>query len=322
VQAQGIVDTIRDPLLVLDERLNILSANPAFYKTFETARDETLGRSFFQLGNGQWNLPELELLLARVLPKTTLVVDFEVTTAFPQIGHRTMLVSAERLCHPDSGQRLILVTIIDATDQRTRERQSEVLLGETRHRIKNLLSVIQALARHTKVEDVSAQEFRDAFLSRFGALSRSLEASTAGRRSTLADLVRASLEPFLLQDDRITVGPAPEVWLQPNQSMAVGMVLHELATNATKYGALSSADGSVSIGWTAPPAEGGRRTVTLDWTERNGPAVQTPSREGFGSLLMRSAIERDLHGRIDLDFAPGGLRGQLVFDAGGEDDQA
>lgn len=318
VQAQGIVDTLRDPVLVLDEAFKVISANPAFYKTFETGRDDTLGRRFSELGDGQWNIPALGLLLEKVLPKTAIIVDYEVAARFPHIGERTMLASAERLCHPDSGQRLILLTIVDATERRARERESELLLGETRHRVKNLLSVIQALARQTKVEGASAREFRDTFLDRFGALSRSLEASMECKETTLADLARASLEPFLAQDGRLSIGPDPEVWLQSGQAMAVGMILHELATNAAKYGALSSPAGRVSIGWSATPAEDGRQRVKLFWAEEDGPEVEPPARDGFGSRLMRSAVERDLHGEMKRDFSPAGLRVVVTFDAGGE----
>lgn len=316
VQAQGIVDTIRDPLLVLDAGLKILSANPAFYKTFRSGRDDVLGKSLSELGDGQWNIPELSLLLERVLPKASIIVDYEVSTRFPDIGERTMLVSAERLCHPDSGQRLVLLTIVDATERRAHDHAREVLLGETQHRIKNLLSVVQALARQTSVEGVSAKEFRDTFLSRFGALARSLEASTATNETTLSGLARAALEPFLIGESCLSIGPDPEVWLSPGQAMTLGMILHELATNAGKYGALSTQSGRVSIGWSVAPVPDGGQHIELAWAEHDGPTIEPPDHDGFGSRLMRSAVERDLHGTIDTAFSPAGLRVVISFDAG------
>ncbi len=103
VQAVGIVNKIRDPLLVLDDKLCIVNASPAFHKTFQTSRDETLGNLFADLGSGQWNIPELRLLLEQVIPKSALVFDYEARADFPHVGQRAMLVSAQRLQHPDTG---------------------------------------------------------------------------------------------------------------------------------------------------------------------------------------------------------------------------
>lgn len=100
VQAVSIVNTLRDPLVVLDDDFRVLSASPAFYRTFSTNRDETIGTAFADLGNGQWNIPDLTFLLEQVIPKATSVVDYEVRAAFPHLGSRTMLVSAQRLSHP------------------------------------------------------------------------------------------------------------------------------------------------------------------------------------------------------------------------------
>lgn len=190
-----------------------------------------------------------------------------------------------------------------------------MLLGETQHRIKNLLSVVQALARQTSVEGVSAKEFRDTFLSRFGALVRSLEASTAANETTLSGLARAALEPFLTGESCISIGPDPEVWLTPGQAMTLGMILHELATNAAKYGALSTQGGQVSVGWSVMPVPDGGQRIELTWTEQDGPTIEPPDHDGFGSKLMRSAVERDLQGTFDAAFSPAGLRVEISFNA-------
>ena len=94
VQAQGIVDTIRAPLVVLDEALIVVNTNPAFLETFQVTRDETVGECFLNLGNGQWSNPELEILLREVIPKASAILDYEIVHTFPKIGRRTMLVSA------------------------------------------------------------------------------------------------------------------------------------------------------------------------------------------------------------------------------------
>ena len=156
VQAIGIVNTLRDPLLVLDGDLTIISANPAFYRTFQTSGDDTIGVPFPDLGNGQWNIPELRGLLDDVIPKSAAIIDHEVRADFPRVGLRTMLVSAQRLQHPEHGRRILLLSIVDATERRRVEEEKDILIGELDHRIKNLMAVTRALAAHTAVSGRSA----------------------------------------------------------------------------------------------------------------------------------------------------------------------
>ena len=124
IRATGIVDTIRDPLLVLAADLSVISANPAFYRTFATSSDETVGVPFSDLGDGQWNIEELNLLLREVIPKSASVFDYEVTATFPDVGQRTMLISAQRIEHPDSRQRVLLLSMVDAGGRKRTTRTS------------------------------------------------------------------------------------------------------------------------------------------------------------------------------------------------------
>ncbi|WP_367153800.1 PAS domain-containing protein [Mesorhizobium sp.] len=101
VQAQGIVDTVPDPLLVLDAGLTVQTANRAFFKTFAVERYQTIGEHLYELGNGQWDIPELRRLLSDVIPRSTAVIDYEVEHEFPGIGRKTMLVTARTLFNPD-----------------------------------------------------------------------------------------------------------------------------------------------------------------------------------------------------------------------------
>lgn len=158
IEAQGIVDTVPDPLLLLDENLCVQTASRAFFATFKVDRDETIGQHIYDLGNGQWNIPELRRLLEEVIPKSMALVDYEVEHTFPSIGVRTMLVSAHRLFHPDNNSRSLLLSIVDATDRRRLEVEKDVLLGEIRHRMKNLLALVQALARQTSIDGRSGEE--------------------------------------------------------------------------------------------------------------------------------------------------------------------
>jgi PAS domain S-box-containing protein len=140
--AQAIVDTIRNPLLVLDQDLRIVTANRAFYQVFRTKRQDVQGRPIYGLGDGQWAIPELRLLLEEVVPRHVVMEAYEIELDFPIIGRRAMLLHARELFDQRNARKLILLTIEDFTDRRTAEReiaqllhQKEILLQEMRHRV-------------------------------------------------------------------------------------------------------------------------------------------------------------------------------------------
>lgn len=163
VQAQGVVDTVPFPLLVLDGALCIEDVNRAFLRTFKVNRDDIIGKRIYDLGDGQWDIPELRRLLTDVIPKSTAVIDYKVEHDFPGIGKRTMLVTARTINQDDNGTTM-LVSFVDASDRTRREVEFEILLGELRHRMKNLLGLVRALANQTKADGVSAEVYREAFL--------------------------------------------------------------------------------------------------------------------------------------------------------------
>ena len=306
VQAQGIVDTLREPLLVLDQAGCVVTGNRAFFEKFRLDRDDTIGHSLFELGTGQWDIPELRRLLSEVLPKSVAVIGYEVTDEFAPLGRRTMLVSARRLIHPDNTSTNMLVTFEDVTDQVRKEAEKDILLAETRHRMKNLLAVVRALATQTEVEGRSAEEYRDAFLGRFEAVMRAEDLSPANAAETdLGTLVGQALEQA--GAERCRVEPGPPVALKTEQVLPISMILHELVINASKYGALSTPGGIVHLTWSVA-SEAGRNELCLDWREENGPPVTAPERAGFGTRLIEFSAERSLGGAAELTFKPAGLR--------------
>ena len=190
VQAQGIVDTLDIPLLVLDQGLCVTAANPAFLDAFAVDRDDTIGQTLFALGNGQWDIPELRTLLAEVVPKAAAVIDYQVTHDFPSIGRRTMLVGARRMAPPGGHGKDMLVTFEDVTESDRKNAERDVLLSETRHRMRNLLAVVRALAGQTRTEGRTGEEYRDALLGPLGALVRAQDTVlTVGSEADLADLL-------------------------------------------------------------------------------------------------------------------------------------
>ena len=238
VQSQGIVDTLQEPLLVLDRSMDILNANPAFFEKFGTNCEDTMGRNLFQLGDGQWDIPDLRRLLEFVVPKSVAVVGYEVTHDFPVIGRRTMLLNARRLTHPDHNSTEMLLVFEDVTGRHEEIAAKDILLAEMHHRMKNLLAVVRALASQTQAKDRTGEQYRDAFMGRFEALLNAQDLSLSNVQQTdLAAIVDTVLTP--IAGPRAVVTPGPGVKVATAQAVPVSMILHELTTNALKYGALS-----------------------------------------------------------------------------------
>jgi hypothetical protein len=137
--------------------------------------------------------------VAEIIPKSAAIVGYEVTAEFPTIGHRTMLVSARRLVHPDNNSTSILILFEDVTERRRSDAQKDILLAETRHRMKNLLGIVRSLANQTDVDGRSAEEYRQAFLGRFQAVAEAenlaLVSSAQTDLSTLIEQAFRSAEP-------------------------------------------------------------------------------------------------------------------------------
>jgi PAS domain S-box-containing protein len=306
VQAQGIVDSLEEPLLVLDQAGCVLTANRGFYQTFRVGRDDTVGRSLFALGNGQWDIPELRRLVAEIIPKLTAIVGYEVEAEFPSIGRRTMLVSARRLVHPDNNSTSILILFEDVTERLQREAQKDILLAEARHRMKNLLGIVRSLANQTDVEGRSAEEYRDAFLGRFQAVA---ETENLALASSAQPNLSALLEQALKSGgpERYRVIPGPPVNLKQTQILPMSLILHELVTNAWKYGAFSRQGGLVHLTWSLAKLDG-KTVLHIDWQEENGPPVTPPTRSGFGSRLIDISAVQGLGGTVELKYEPTGLR--------------
>ncbi len=172
--AQAIVDAGRDPQLVLDQNLHVVTANRAFRRTFRMTRQDIQGRPVYELGDGQWDIPELRLLLVEVAPQHAPMEAYEVERDFPGIGRRSMLLNAREVFNHGDARKLILLAIEDVTDRRDAERelgellqQKETLLQEMQHRIANSLQIIAGIlllkARTVKSEETRLH-LRDAHL--------------------------------------------------------------------------------------------------------------------------------------------------------------
>ena len=144
--AEAIVDTVREPLVVLDHDLRVIAASRSFYRTFAVAPRDTQGRRLYELGDGQWNIPALRTVLEEIIPRHRTVEAYEVEHEFPTIGRRVMLLNARQVLGEDGSSTALLLAIEDVTQRRDAERekdellrQKEVLLQEMQHRVTNSL---------------------------------------------------------------------------------------------------------------------------------------------------------------------------------------
>jgi two-component sensor histidine kinase len=189
------------------------------------------------------------------------------------------------------------------------EGRQKLLVDELNHRVKNTLATVQAIADQTLRTTREPVAFKQAFEARIMALSATHEllTATSWRSAALADVLQVELHPFGRDRYRLQ---GPDVDLAPNDALALGLIFHELATNAAKYGALAAPGGFVEIDWTLEDAPGARR-LSLAWRERGGPPVSPPKRRGFGSRLIARSLGPD--GRTELDFAPEGLACRIAL---------
>ncbi|MBB3999429.1 sensor histidine kinase [Aureimonas pseudogalii] len=197
----------------------------------------------------------------------------------------------------------------DRTEQRKSELQREELTQELAHRMKNTLAMVQAIATQTFRTAKSLDEGRDALSGRLIALGRAQDILTgSGADATeIRHLVDDALRPHRSGEGRIVVA-GPSLELSPDQGLGLSLAIHELATNAAKYGALSVAEGEVWIDWTIAAD----RSFTFHWRESGGPVVETPTRTGFGSRLIERIVAPYFDGTGKLTFDPSGARFDLT----------
>jgi two-component sensor histidine kinase len=201
-------------------------------------------------------------------------------------------------------------TAQDVTERKGREERERLLMSEINHRAKNMLSVVDAIAHQTATK--TPEDFIERFSERIQSLSanQDLLIRNAWQGVEIEALVSAQLAHFAdLMGSRIVAG-GPNLHLNAPSAQAIGLAVHELATNAGKYGALSTDAGRVEIGWGTDSG-----TFTISWTEREGPPVHGPQSRGFGTTVMETMAARSVDGAVDLEYAPSGVTWRLTCPA-------
>jgi PAS domain S-box-containing protein len=197
-------------------------------------------------------------------------------------------------------------TNTDITERLQAEEQRTLLINELNHRVKNTLATVQSLAMQTLREDVQNKEALALFNSRLAALSRAHDILTHEnwKGAQLRQIVDQSVAPFRTTD-RIDVG-GPDARVTPKQALALSIALHELGTNAMKYGALSDQGGRITLAWSVDHG-----ALHMSWRESGGPPVTPPTRSGFGTRLIERSLSNDLGGEARILYLPAGVVAQM-----------
>ena len=193
-----------------------------------------------------------------------------------------------------------------ALERRGLRERHELMIGELQHRTQNLFAAIGALARFTFPNDGDIAACRETFIGRVHALATAHAQMVSARGNAIHTLIGDALEPY--GRDQLIHMSGPPIRLAPDTASAMGMAIHELATNAVKYGALSNDAGTLDIVWDIAPRPGGEAWFSLIWNESGGPAVEPPTRRGFGVRAIERMLAQTINGTVQLDFRPEGLR--------------
>ena len=265
--AQGIVDTVREPVLVLDKELRVISASRSFYSAFKVSPEDTQGRLLYALGDGQWDIPKLRVLLEKIIPEQGVMEGYEVEHEFPGLGHRTMCLNARQVFHEGGADTTILLGMEDVTERRILERekdellrQKDVLLEEIQHRIANSLQIIASIIL-MKAKTVDSQETRvhlqDAHkrVMSIAAVQKQLHASgVSGPIEMLPYLSRLceTLASSMIGDTRPislkVVGEGGSA--TSRQAESLGLIATELVMNALKHAFFDdSSEGRITVAY-------------------------------------------------------------------------
>ena len=212
----------------------------------------------------------------------------------------------------DGKAQRIANIVMDITDRKKAEEHVQLLMREVSHRSKNLLAVVQAIAGQTSRTSDTLEDFDTKFGQRLRGLAAShdLLVHEDWRGAALSDLVTQQLQPFAEVGRRLTVD-GPPIMLRAEAAQPIGLALHELATNAMKYGAWSIASGRVAVSW----SQAGSETVLLSWLEMGGPEVAIANKKGFGHIVIENMVAQSVGGEVRLDFRPTGVSWTLSIPA-------
>lgn len=298
---RNLFESSRIATVFLDRNLVIRNFTPVA-SSFFNLREADVGRPLTDLSS-TLDYPELKQHIDSVFSTGTML---EHQLARDAQGRHFLV---RLLPYRKDGGRTdgVVVTLIDVTRLAEAEEHQQVLISELNHRVKNMLSVVISITNHTAGRSPTREAFASALTGRLHAMARSyiLLSQTNWTDASVSELVAQMVDAF---DAGRFICAAPDIRLKPQSGMSLGMVLHELATNAAKYGALSQPGGRVDVSWAEEDG-----TFALDWLETGGPPVAEPEEDGFGMHLIKGEIGYRLDRKIETSFQPEGFRVHISF---------
>jgi PAS domain S-box-containing protein len=304
---QRLQDSLNAFIGLLDPDGTLLEVNSAALEVGNLAAGDVIGKKFWDTWWWAFSEESRERLaesVARAARGETLRYDVPVRVAGGEM--LVMDFQLSPILGADGRVVEIVASAIDVTERVQAERRKDILLAELEHRVKNTLATVQSIARFSKRWASDKEELARNLSDRLAAIARTHDALTASgwEGEKLRALLRAEIGPYVDPDgDRLRYA-GDDLLLSPANALPVGLAMHELATNAAKHGALSTAAGRIEVTVEARDGELKR----LEWREVGGPAVTPPEREGFGMFLIGTLLERELRADVTVDFAAEGVR--------------
>lgn len=303
--AEGIVDTLREPLLVLTGNLQIVTASRAFYLKFRVDPEQAIGKNLTELGNGQWANAELVRLLKEVVPDHATLEDYEITHDFPQIGVRTVLLNARKIFREGNSTKTLLLAIEDVTERRILEAerdqalaQSNRLLEELNHRVMNSMSMIGAVIamEGRALNDVECKAAFTRMRNRIEAIGTLYRALS---RTGAVDHVEADDYLNTIMRDAVTAMEASpgaialdlavsDILLSTRVAVPLGLITNELVTNSLKYAYLGRGTGKLGLGIVST-SEGVEFTF---WDDGSGIDKNARVDSGLGQKLVDAFVQQ------------------------------
>ena len=319
--AHAVVDTVRDPLVVLDHDLRVVAASRSFYKTFRLVQADVRGRLLYEIDGGQWDIPELRDLLETISNGQAAVEGFEVERKFPAIGHRVMLLNARKVFYEKGDHTTVLLAFEDVTDRRAIERQvqellqeKDMLLEELQHRVANSLQIIASIlllkARAVQSEETRLQleDAHQRVLS-IAAVQKHLHVVGGGKPIELGNYLGKLCETLaqsMVGDSRpISLKVAADAGTASSRdAVSIGLIVTELVMNALKHAfPAEKTDAAIIVSY---------RVAGTDWkltVSDNGigkPDVSASgTKPGLGTSLVK-ALTRQLDAVVDIVSGAGG----------------
>ncbi len=325
--AQAIVDTIHEPLLVLDERFIVLAASRSFYEIFQVDQQQTLGCLLYALGDGQWDIPALRLLLETIIPQHTAMDGFEVEHDFPGLGRRSMLLNARNVVYATSSSSTILLAFTDVTARRLVERerqhllerteellrQKQVLLQEMQHRVANSLQIIASILM-LKARAVTSEETRFHLKDAHQRVISVAEVQSHLHASGGVDQIEvgpyltklcASLAVSMVREDHPIALKvfADHGLIGSDKAVSIGLIVTELVINAIKYAfPIARKDALINVtfsseagNWELSVVDNGVGAVEGSSSAKHG---------GLGTVIVQ-ALVKQLEGQMTVDTSAG-----------------